>query len=75
MVSATYTPLSQPSLGSTSKRFLKRQILGWSKLKEFTGDYFKFDESVGKFSEVEENAEGKGDITRKEQCLLFPQGF
>ena len=46
-----------------------------SKPKEFADDYFKFDETDGKFSEWVENAVGKGEIARYEQFLLFPQSF
>ena len=46
-----------------------------SKSKEFTDDYFEFDENSRKFSKREENAVGKGEIARYEQFLLFPQCF
>ena len=45
----------------------KRQILDCSKFKEFADDYFKFDEKSVK------NAEGKGEMARYKQFLLFPQ--
>ena len=34
-----------------------------------------FDENDGKFSKQVENTEGKGEIARYEQFLLFPQCF
>ena len=46
-----------------------------SKLKEFADDNFKFDENVAKFSKMVENTVGKGEISRCEQFLLFPQCF
>ena len=55
--------------------FPKRQILDFSKLKEFADDNFKFDESDRKFSKWLENTVGKGEIARYEQFLLFAQCF
>ena len=42
----------------------KRQILEYSKLKEFAKDNFKFDENDRKFSTWVENTVGKGEIVR-----------
>ena len=53
----------------------RRQILDSSKLKEFAGDNFKFDENGRKLSKRVENTVGKGEIARYEQFLLFPQCF
>ena len=53
----------------------RRQILDSSKLKEFADDNFKFDENWTKLSKRLENTVGKGEITRYEQFLLFPQCF
>ena len=55
--------------------FPKQQILDSSKLKEFADDNFKFDKHEGKFSKRIENSEGKEEIARYEQFLLFPQCF
>ena len=55
--------------------FPKQQILDSSKLKEFAGDNFNFDENDGNFSKWVENTVGKGEIARYEQFLLFPQYF
>ena len=55
--------------------FPKRQILDSSKLKEFADNNFKFDKNEGKFSRRIENTEGKEEIARYEQFLLFPQCF
>ena len=46
-----------------------------SKLKGFAGDNFKFDDNSKKLSKQVGNTEGKGEIARKEQFLLFPQCF
>ena len=53
----------------------QRLILDASKLKGFADDNFKFDENGRKFSETIENTEGKEEIARDEQFLLFPQCF
>ena len=53
----------------------KRQILGSSKLIEFAGDNFKFDENGRQFFKLGENTMGKEKIAHYEQCLLFPQCF
>ena len=45
------------------------------KLKELADDNSKFDENGREFSERVENAEGKGEIARYDQFLLFPQCF
>ena len=42
---------------------------------EFADDNFKFDENGRKLSKQVENTEGKGEIARYEQFLLFPQCF
>ena len=55
--------------------FLKRQILDYSKLKEFDGDNFKSRENTRKFFKRVENTVGKGEIARVEEFLLFPQCF
>ena len=55
--------------------FPKWQILDSSKLKEFADDNFKFDENGRKLHKWVENTEGKGEIARYEQFLLFPQCF
>ena len=44
-----------------------------SKLKVFADYNFKFDENGRNFSKRVENTVGKGEITRNEQFLLFPQ--
>ena len=44
-------------------------------MKDFEDDNFKFDENGGKLSKCVENTEGKGEIARNEQFLLFPQCF
>ena len=46
-----------------------------AKLKEFSDDNFKFDESEEMFSKRVENTVGKGEIARYEQFLLFQQCF
>ena len=55
--------------------FPNRQILDSSKLKEFAGDNFKFDENDERFFIWKENTVGKGEIARYEQFLLFLQCF
>ena len=50
-------------------------MLESSKLKEFADDNFKFNENGRKLSKWVENTEGKGEIARYEQFLLFPQCF
>ena len=55
--------------------FPKRQILESSKLKEFADDNFKVDENGRKFSKWIEKTEGKGEIARYEQFLLFTRCF
>ena len=52
-------------------RELTFQTRDSSKLKEFTNDRFKFDESGRNFSERVENTVGKEEIARYEQFLLF----
>ena len=56
-------------------RFPKRQILDSSKLKEFAGNNFTFDENGGKISEGVENTVGKGEIARYKQFLVVLQCF
>ena len=55
--------------------FPNDKFLDSSKLKEFADDNFKFDESGRKLSEQVENTEGKEEIARYKQFLLFPQCF
>ena len=43
--------------------------------KKDADDNFRFDENGRKFSKRVENTEGKGEIARYEQFLLFPQCF
>ena len=50
-------------------------MLDSSKLKELAEDNFEFDENGRKFFKRVENTVGKGEITRQEQLLLFPQCF
>ena len=63
------------SLKSHLLPITRRQILGSSKLKEFTYDNFKFSENSRKLSKWVENTVGKGEIAHYEQFLLFPQCF
>ena len=63
------------SIQQAPLRFPKRQMLDSSKLKEFADDNFKFDENGREFSKWIENSEGKREIARYEQFLLFPQCF
>ena len=58
-----------------NKLFPKRQILDFSKLKEFADDNFKLDKNGRKLSKWVENTAGKGEIARSEQFLLFTQCF
>ena len=44
-------------------------------MKEFAKKNFKLDECREKFSKSIENTEGKGEIARYHQFLLFPQWF
>ena len=53
----------------------RRQILDFSKLKEFADDNFKFGKNGSKLSKRVENIVGKGEIARHEQFLLFLQCF
>ena len=46
-----------------------------SKLKEFAGDNYEFDENARNFFKRVENTVGKGEIARCEQFLLFTQCF
>ena len=46
-----------------------------SKLTESADDHFKFDVNERKLSKHVENTEGKGEIARYKQFLLFPQCF
>ena len=47
----------------------------FSKPKKFADDNIKFDENGRKFYKTVENTEGKGQIARFEQFLLFSQCF
>ena len=51
------------------------KILDWSKLKQSADNYIEFDSNSRKFSKLVENTVGKGEISRHEQFLLFPQDF
>ena len=53
----------------------KRQMLDYSKLKEFANDNFKFVENGRKLSKQIENTVGKGEIAGYERFLLFQQSF
>ena len=55
--------------------FLKRLILGSSKVNEFADDNFKFNKNSRNSSKRVENTVGKGEIAHYEQFLLFPQCF
>ena len=57
------------------KPITKRQNSDSSKLREFADDNFKFDKNGGKFSKLEGNTVGKGEIAHNEQFLLFPRCF
>ena len=72
-----YFPKEYSELSSkrSSLHFPKRQILGSSKVKAFAHDNFNFDENGRRFSRWVENTVGKGEISRYEQFLLFPQSF
>ena len=59
----------------SARSFPKRQILDFSKLKEFADDNFEFDENRRKFSKPVENTVGKGKIAGYEQFFLFLQCF
>ena len=65
-----------PNYQTVKKRFSltlpKRQILDYSKLKDFADDNFKFEDNGRNFFKRVENTVGKGEIA---QCLLFPQWF
>ena len=67
--------ISSDLINISSKPFPKRRILDPSKLKKFADDNFKFEEIGRKFSKWLENTEGKREIARYEQFLLFPQCF
>ena len=56
-------------------RYIRRQILDWSKLKQSADNNYEFDENIRKFSKWVENTVGKGEIARHELFLLFPQCF
>ena len=47
---------------SFGKEFPKQQILDSSKVKDFAGNNFIFDENCRKFSRWVENTVGKGEI-------------
>ena len=57
------------------KSFPKRQTLKFFKLKDFADDNFELDENGRKYSELEENTVGKGEIACYKQFLLFPHCF
>ena len=57
----TYT-VDHNSKVPPDKPFQIPQILNSSKLKEFSDDYFEFDENSRKLSERVENTMGKGEI-------------
>ena len=63
------------TLSWSFNHFPNNKTLGYSKLKEFTEDNFKFDENGVKFSERVENTVEKEEIARYKQFLLFPQCF
>ena len=48
---------------------------GWSKLKEFADDNFKFDENGRNLYKWVENTVGKEENACYKQFLLFPQCF
>ena len=50
-------------------------LIDSSKFKEFADDNLRFDENSRKLSKQVENTEGRGEIARYEQFLLFPQCF
>ena len=60
---------------NVTKPLPKRQILDSSKLKELVDDNFKLGENCRKLSKWVENTEGKEEIARYEQFLLFPTVF
>ena len=43
--------------------------------KKLADDNFRLDKNIIKFSKLEENTVGKGEIAYYEQFLLFPQCF
>ena len=53
----------------------QRQILNYSKLKEFSDNNFKFNEKGRNLSKRVENTAGKGEIAHHEQFLLFSLFF
>ena len=57
------------------KPFPNNEILNSSKLKEFAGDKFRFDENGRTFSKMIENFVEKGEIAHHEQFLFFLQCF
>ena len=66
------------SIGCSTKQTLlviKDKFMTFSKLNEFAGDNFRFDEYGRKFSKWVENTVGKGEIARNEQFLLFHTAF
>ena len=76
-MSAIYFNLDQSKIFSSGKGLTlsQRQILNYSKLKEFADDNFNFDGNGRKVSKWIENTVGKGEIARYKQFLLFPQCF
>ena len=71
-------PLFHQSL--SQNKYLSRSVLTLFqttdfKLKQSADDNFKFDENVRKFAKWVGNTVSKGEISRYEQFLLFPQCF
>ena len=71
--SSTYSKFENNAISDLLVPFPKRQILDYSKLKEFADDNFKFDDNGRKLSKWVENTVGKGEIAR--YVLFFPQCF
>ena len=68
--------LNLSNIGRANDRLIpSRQILDSSKLKDFADYNFKLDENDRKFSKGIENTQGKEEIARNEQFILFPQCF
>ena len=55
--------------------FPNDKILDFSSWKELADDNFRFDANAGKYSKMVENTLVKGEISRYEQFLFFPQCF
>ena len=67
--------LSQKQSGQYVNPFKHDKFYSSKLKKEFADDNFKFDKDGRKFSKWVENTDGKGEIARNEQILLFPQCF